>query len=54
MERTYDIEITDVNDNIVAFWDKLDEATMTTILRTIVPTRGHYLHVRIYLPGERK
>ena len=50
--RTYSIEISDVNDNLVAFWLKLDEDTMVKIITTIVPLRGYFLSVKIHLQGE--
>lgn len=47
--RKYDIEITNANDCVVAFWSKLDECDLVTILTTIVPLSGYFISVRIHL-----
>jgi hypothetical protein len=51
--RSYDINITDENDHVVAFFSKLDEAQMVSILTTIVPTRGNFISVHILLEFDR-
>jgi len=50
--RSYNIDIVDVNDNIVAFWMNLTEEQLMLILTTVVPMREHFLNVRVVLGGH--
>jgi hypothetical protein len=51
--RSYCIDITDANDNVVAFWSKLDEAALVSLLTSIVPMRGYFISVKINLEFDR-
>lgn len=50
--RTYDIRLSDANDNTCAFWSNLNAEQMMAILTTIVPVGHHFISVNVILHNE--
>ena len=51
--RSYSIDITNANDDIVAFWSKLDETQLVAILTTIVPMKHYFISVHVHLEFDK-
>jgi hypothetical protein len=49
--RRYDIHLTNANDDVIAFWSKLDEVNFVTVITTMVPLSGYHVSVYITLEG---